>query len=69
MVALHVLAVNVPMLRPTTPEIEVWETADGAWWLGDMAKELSIPEYNIANSAAEHKTMDLANNESTESLG
>ena len=65
----HGLEVNIPALRPITPGIEVWETEDGHGWLEDSARELSTPEYSIANFAAECGNMAHADNESTESLG
>ena len=67
--AQHGLKVNIPALRPVTPGIEVWETEDGHWWLEDLARELSTPEYSIANFAAEHGPQGFANNENTKTLG
>lgn len=67
--AQHGLAVNVPLQMPVTPRIEVWETADGAWWLDQLAQDLSTPDYSIATYAAEHQIQAFANNETTAFLG
>ena len=59
-VAQHGLCVDLPLMRPISPSIKVWETAEGVWWQDILARAVSKRNYSVNCFALQHDTLALA---------